>query len=140
MKKSKHISKTHNRVFWGLALLVLLTVSGCSGSRPGQALTNIGNLVKLSSDGFVHRVRWQGETMSIIAKWYTGSAGNWKKLANTNAKLDPVRLKKGYKILIPRPLLKTTADMPEDFVRRYARGPSLTARDETPITPFGPKD
>jgi hypothetical protein len=125
------------RATGSLALLFCLVITGCAG---GQALNNIGNLVKLSNDGFVHKVRWQGETLSIIAKWYTGKAGNWKKLANTNAKFDPVRLQKGYKILIPRPLLKTTADMPEDFVRRYARRPAVSTAEEESVSLFGPRE
>lgn len=125
------------RTTWGLALFVFLAVNGCAG---GPALNNISNLVKLRNDGFVHRVRWQGETLSIIAKWYTGKAANWKKLANTNAKFDPVRLQKGYKILIPRPLLKTTANMPEGFVRRYAGRPAVTAPEEESVSLFGPRE
>ena len=129
-----------NGAAWGFLVLALLAAGGCAGSRPAEALNNLGNLVKLGNDAFVHRVRWQGETMSIIAKWYTGKAGNWKKLANRNATLDPQRLKEGYRVLIPRRLLITTADMPENFVRTFYRQPSLSTAEKEPIVPFGPKE
>lgn len=58
----------------GLALAVVFTVMGCAGSHPRQALNNIDNLFSLRNNAFVHTVRWRGETMSIIAKWYTGKA------------------------------------------------------------------
>ena len=42
-----------------------------------------------------HTVRWPGESMSLIAKWYTGSAKNWRKLAKANPRINPNRIKKG---------------------------------------------
>ena len=40
---------------------------------------------------FEHRVKWSGETLSLIAKWYTGSYGNWKAIAQANSGLNPNR-------------------------------------------------
>ncbi|MBW1827611.1 MAG: LysM peptidoglycan-binding domain-containing protein [Deltaproteobacteria bacterium] len=41
---------------------------------------------------YIHRVRWPGETLSIIAKWYTGRLKNWKVLSNANPTLDLNRI------------------------------------------------
>ncbi|HBN26306.1 MAG TPA: hypothetical protein DD405_02425 [Desulfobacteraceae bacterium] len=30
---------------------------------------------------FIHSVKWPGETIKIIAKWYTGDITNWKSIA-----------------------------------------------------------
>ena len=31
-----------------------------------------------------HTVHWPGESMSLIARWYTGASDNWPKLAEAN--------------------------------------------------------
>jgi hypothetical protein len=65
---------------------------------------------------YEHKVRWERETLSLIAKWYTGSQKNWKVLAKDNSWLEPNDLSIGHKIFIPRNLLKTKKPMPRDFV------------------------
>lgn len=65
---------------------------------------------------YEHKVRWEGETLSLIAKWYTGSQKNWKVLAKDNSWLEPNDLSVGHKIFIRRNLLKTKKRMPRDFV------------------------
>jgi len=63
-----------------------------------------------------HMVKWTGETLSIIAKWYTGSLDNWKKIAEANPDLDPARIAIGSKIRIPGRLLKTRKPMPKKYI------------------------
>ena len=65
---------------------------------------------------YEHKVRWKGETLSLIAKWYTGSQKNWKVLAKDNSWLEPNNLSTGHKVFIARNLLKTKKPMPRDFV------------------------
>jgi hypothetical protein len=65
---------------------------------------------------YVHVVRWQNETLSFIAQWYTASWQNWEALAKANPQLDPNRIQIGHKIRIPEALLKTRKPMPSDFV------------------------
>ena len=65
---------------------------------------------------YYHRVKYSGETLSIIAKWYTGDADNWQKLAKANPKLNPKRILVGDKIRIPRNLLSTKRPMTRSFV------------------------
>jgi iron uptake system EfeUOB component EfeO/EfeM len=69
---------------------------------------------------FFHQVRWQGETLSMIAKWYTGDWRNWKALAEVNPWLEPNNLFTGLKVKIPRQLLKNQKDMPREFVLSFA--------------------
>jgi hypothetical protein len=66
-----------------------------------------------------HTVRWPGESMSLIAKWYTGSAKNWRKLAKANPRINPNRIKKGNIIAIPPALLKTKEPLPQKIAARY---------------------
>lgn len=70
-------------------------------------------------DCYRHTVRWPGESMSLIARWYTGSSKNWRKLAKANPRLNPDRIKKGDVISIPPALLKTREPMPEKVAARY---------------------
>ena len=73
----------------------------------------------------IHEVRYFGETLAIIAKWYTGDAKNWRALTKANRQLDPNRITIGAKVRIPSKLLNTRKPMPRDFVvySRKAREP-----------------
>jgi hypothetical protein len=64
----------------------------------------------------MHTVRWPGESLSLIAKWYTGSYKNWRTLAKANPRINADHIKIGDKIIIPKKLLKTKKSMPRDFV------------------------
>jgi hypothetical protein len=68
---------------------------------------------------YIHTVRYSGETISIIATWYTGNAENWKALAQANPQIDPHLIFEGNEILIPEKLLKTREAMPKKFVNRF---------------------
>ncbi len=86
----------------------------------------------------VHTVRWKGESLSIIAKWYTGETKNWRLLAEHNPLKDPDRIGIGDRIAIPEPLLRTREPLPRDFVRRHAPAPRKGGPPEGP-EPDGPE-
>ena len=65
---------------------------------------------------YYHRVKYSGETLSIIAKWYTGDVENWQALTKANPKLDPKRINVGDKIRIPKKILNTRKPMPRSFI------------------------
>ncbi|MBE9544050.1 MAG: LysM peptidoglycan-binding domain-containing protein [Proteobacteria bacterium] len=69
-----------------------------------------------------HTVRWAGESLSLIARWYTGASRNWRKLAKANPRLNPNRIKKGNVIVIPPALLKTREPLPQKVAARYTAG------------------
>jgi Tfp pilus assembly protein FimV len=72
---------------------------------------------------YTHTVRWTGETLFIIAAWYTGDRENWKILAevmtqnNPNANIH--RISSGNRILIPESVMKTHDPMPREFVETF---------------------
>jgi nucleoid-associated protein YgaU len=68
-------------------------------------------------ESLVHRVGFEGETLSLIAKWYTGSLNNWRELAAANPGIDPNRIFIGNEIVIPAELLVTREPMPRAFIR-----------------------
>jgi hypothetical protein len=95
---------------------------------------------------YAHSVRWSGETMSIIAGWYTGNIRNWKILAEVNPGIKPNRLSVGMTIRIPSHIMKTKTTMPKEHINRLysnARKRSgkvsaaKTGTDEPTL--FGPK-
>ena len=98
----------------------------------------------------VHKVRYPGESVSIIAGWYTGDIDNWKILAEVNPGLNPNVINEGMKINIPESMLKKREPMTKEFVDSFypkarskskgtgSRGQSpAPAEEETPL--FGPK-
>jgi Tfp pilus assembly protein FimV len=102
---------------------------------------------------YTHTVKWSGETLFIIAAWYTGDRENWKVLAevmtqnNPNANIH--RIHGGDKILIPESVLKTRDPMPKEFVDYFFHkpktekapskpAPSQTEEEEPKL--FGPKE
>ena len=68
---------------------------------------------------YKHTVRWPGESLSLIASWYTGSSKNWRKLAKINPRLKPNRIKVGNVIMIPPSLLKTRVRLPQKVASKY---------------------
>jgi len=81
-------------------------------SAPGQ----------VSPQYFVHQVKWPNESLSIIAKWYTGDIRNWKPLAKANPEINPTVIHRGDRIRIPADMLKTRDPMPEAFVEEMVQG------------------
>lgn len=82
------------------------------------------------TDFLSHTVKWRGETLSIIAKWYTGSLDNWKKIAEANPDLDPARIAIGSKIRIPGHLLKTRKPMSKKYIGEFNIRPKV--KSESP--------
>lgn len=74
---------------------------------------------EVHKDFYKHTVRWSGESLSLIAKWYTGAHKNWRKLAQANPRIEPNLIKPGYIILIPPALLKTRKPLPQKVAARY---------------------
>ena len=74
---------------------------------------------------YVHRVRWKGETLFIIAKWYTGSGKNGRALSNANPKLNPNRIFINDNIFIPEDLMKYRKPMPLSFLSSFTRKKSV---------------
>lgn len=107
---------------------------------------------------FVHTVTLSGESLSIIAKWYTGDLKNWEVLAQHNPTINPNCIFKGDTIQIPRDLMVREDPMTQAFVdesqphpkRRTTTGKpgEKTGKEQPaaePVTPegiplFGPKD
>ena len=116
-----------------------------SGSEAGKPPADLR-----SGPMLVHKVRYPGESVSIIAGWYTGDIENWKILAEVNPGVNPNVIHEGMKINIPESMLKTREPMTKEYVDGFysksrskskgagSRGHSSQPSDEEPPL-FGPK-
>ena len=71
---------------------------------------------------YEHKVQWPGESLSLIAKWYTGQYANWKTLARANPGLDPDRIDIGNIIYIPPESMTTQKALPYKMVAKSRPG------------------
>jgi LysM repeat protein len=85
---------------------------------------------------YTHTVRWKGETLWIVALWYTGAGSNWTALAKANPLLNPRRIKPGDKILIPAQLLRQRRPLP--YERVHPSAPQRRAKSASPKQPSVP--
>jgi hypothetical protein len=72
-------------------------------------------------DYFEHTVRWRGESLSLIAKWYTGHLENWKALARANPDLNPNRIMVGNVIVIPQEMMNTKEPLPRKVAAKILK-------------------
>ena len=100
-----------------------------------------------TSGSYSHKVRWPNETLYLIAKWYTGTARNWKAIAKANPELDPKKMAIGVTIAIPEDLLISRKPMPFSFLRPLVRKkvkpaapPDKISMPAEPPKLFGPID
>ena len=97
-------------------------------------------------EDIVHHVKYDGETLSIIAKWYTGAYKNWDILAKSNPDINPDLLYLNSKIIIPGELVIRKEPMSKEFVVESLRKNSPKNRNEDKYSEdieelqlFGPK-
>ena len=154
---------------FSLCLVLSLVLAGCAPKQapqpepettPGTETQPEAAVQQPAPDSyFTHTVTLQGESLSIIAKWYTGDLKNWEILAQANPDINPNRIFKGDKIRIPRSMLVREDPMTQEFVdesqphpkRQPAATKQSTEKQTTekpaaePVAPeevplFGPKD
>lgn len=78
---------------------------------------------------YFHRIRWTGETLSIIAGWYTGDVQNWRALAEANPDIDPNKVHVGMKIRIPEKIMTIKTPMTKEHVDSfYSRAKKRTGK------------
>lgn len=69
--------------------------------------------------GFLeHKIKFPGETLGIIAAWYTGSATNYQKIEKANPGVKSTALHIGQTIKIPDQLVKQRKVLTKDFVSK----------------------
>lgn len=78
-----------------------------------------------------HTVKYSGETLGAIAKWYTGETNNWHVIVAANPGLKPERVSLGMVILIPQELVKESRPFPA----KVLKAPTTDSRVEPTTQP-----
>ena len=93
---------------------------------------------------YIHIVRWDGETMSLIARWYIGQYESWKLLARHNPEINPNNIHIGDRVWIPKKDMKTSEQMPKTFVNKYSKNKKNKQIKKPKTKPalelYGPKE
>ena len=84
---------------------------------------------------YVHIVRWKGESLSAISRWYIGNYKYWRLLAKHNPELDPYNTHFGDRVWIPKDKMKVFRQMPEEFINKNDK-----KKRKKPLELYGPKD
>ncbi len=84
----------------------------------------------VSSPPYIHTVKYSGETLRIISKWYTGDVNNWEALADANPNIDYESITAGDRIFIPENLLKTTDPLTQEFMDAYLQKSKPKVKEE----------
>ena len=127
-------------------LVAALGMTACGGSATVKKTDEPAPIVQEPST-YEHTVRWPGEKLSIIAKWYTGDSKNWMALARENPSVSSNKLKIGATIQIPRNIMTNTEPMPRSAItqapksKRAPGAKSITPRMGAPqVEPCGDAD
>ena len=118
-----------------LIIILLLLTASCKGG-PSSTVNGVsGGPAVPPTTYYTHTVKWPGETVSIIAGWYTGDIENWKALGKANPGINPNRISSGLKIIIPEYMMKTHSPMPKEFVDSFYPKPRQPKEPSKPVTP-----
>lgn len=87
-------------------LTIMIALSGCSWF---ESKSNYGDVP------YRHKVKYRGESIGILAEWYTGDITNWQKVVAINKNIDPEKIEIGDIILIPKELIIRKESLTEEF-------------------------
>lgn len=97
------------------AALTLFCSFGCVSASPEPVV----EVVEVQAEPYLfHTIQHSGETLGLIASWYTGKSANWTAIQDANPKLKPHALKLGTVVRIPAPLLTRYDSLPESVVAK----------------------
>ncbi len=109
----------------GLAATCVLSLSACANQGPARP--SGADRINESSNNFQHVVQ-SGETLGMIADWYTGRSSNWTQIVDVNPGLRPERLRPGQIVLIPRRILVKDTPIPKNYAgKKRVTGPAGNA-------------
>ncbi|MCB0332832.1 MAG: ankyrin repeat domain-containing protein [Bdellovibrionales bacterium] len=93
-----------------LSSLVLSTLFlfSCSQARRGEPDRVVATMN--------HTIQFQGETLGLISKWYTGTSGNWQAIAAHNPTVEVTKLRVGDVIHIPQEMVIRQEPLSQTFI------------------------
>jgi len=148
-----------------LVLLAVCCLTACTAFKPkldplspGSRVTprkaTLSQATYMGVPCYLHKVRWPEESLSAIARWYTGSTRNARILARITPNLREADLRPGDVVFVPQELARRPEPMPHSYARRYGKAAppgkppeAKTAEpdaddlpdDDTPPAPYGPR-
>ncbi|MCB0325789.1 MAG: LysM peptidoglycan-binding domain-containing protein [Bdellovibrionales bacterium] len=84
-----------------------------------------------------HTIKFRGENLALIAKWYSGEASKWPLIREQNPHVDPMNLQLGQRLRIPLSLALRRDDMPETFFRSHRKRAVVSRAAVLPSNPSG---
>lgn len=114
-----------------VATLALFAV-GCV-KKPVPVVVPPTPIVQTAPRDIEHTIRFPGETLGVIAAWYTGKASNWEIIRDANPGVNPKKLRPGHVIRIPEGLATRHEPFGKEFVQKFFGGPSK--KKETVVEP-----
>lgn len=151
---------------WTMFFLLACGLTACTAFKPqltppGPASdlpprkAELARVNYLGVPCYLHAVRWPEETLSAIARWYTGSSRNARILAKVTPNLREGDLRKGDVVFVPLEISRRSDPMPHSYARRYGQAPPSATpaappnappdlnddfpADRLPPSPYGPR-
>ena len=127
----------------GKAGLLLLTIgavvligNGCNLIGTNKPKPEWNPADPVNRPPYVHIVKYPGETLPIISRWYTGDINNWEALADANPNIDYEKMSAGSRIFIPESLLKTEEPLSEEYIVSCDQESKPGLKEEEKKTPL----
>lgn len=79
--------------------------------RIDNEAVEVKTVTKAKSNVLFRHIIRKGQTLGLLAQWYTGSVNNWKKISKVNPTITPNIMPVGSIIVIPTNLLKNTTPL-----------------------------
>ena len=128
-----------SRVIMLAPIFLALLICSCS---------TFGHTNKKDSEFIFHRVK-AGETLSSIARWYTGSESMWHEIAEDNPKLSPSSIRPGDIVKVSLSLATAHKEQPPyatkpiNETKKTIKGQGAAGSDSSavpaPEEVFGPR-
>lgn len=122
-------------------LFVILLSSGIISCAKKQVAEpyEVVPIEETKPEDLTHKVSFSGETLAMIANWYTGKSSHWKLIKEANPKIKPEKIALGQEIIIPGKLVVqrnplTKKFVQESFAKRKVVPSSDTLGKEQPVT------
>ena len=120
-----------NRISLSLLFLAApLVLAACTEPPPPPPPP----VVEAPPPPFQHVVRYSGETLGLIAKWYTGKSQNWQALRQANPNINPNRINIGDVVSIPNELVTRKDALPKNAVSKWVSASATMDKKEPDAT------
>ncbi len=112
-----------------IILFIFLGLVSCI-KKPVEEPSETAHIEETKPADLIHKVSFSGETLAMIANWYTGKSSNWKLIIEANPKIKPEKIALGQEIIIPGKLIIQRNPLTKKFVQEsFAKRKLLPSTD-----------